>query len=74
MRKTAQETAFLKRRDQPVDTGLGREIQGLLHLVEGRRDAAFLDPLMDEHEQFVLFTGEHRRTSKNKAQTLADVL
>jgi hypothetical protein len=35
------------------------EDKGFIHLVKGRRDAGFLDPLMDEHEQFVLLAGEH---------------
>jgi hypothetical protein len=59
MGKPAQEAALLKRRDEAVDAGLGRQIERLLHLVERRRDAGFLDPLMDEHEKFVLLTGEH---------------
>ena len=57
--KATQEAAFLQRCDQAVNAGLGRQVQRLLHLVERRRDAGFLDPLMNEHEKFVLLTGEH---------------
>jgi len=57
--QAAQEAAFLKGGDQPVDPRFRGEIQGLLHLVERGRDAGFLDPLMDEHEQFMLLAGKH---------------
>jgi hypothetical protein len=61
VRQAAQEAPLLEGGDQPVDAGLGGQVQGFLHLVEGRRDPGFLDPLMDEHEQFVLFAREHRQ-------------
>ena len=60
VRQTAQETTLLKRRDQPVNAGFGRQIEGLLHFIERGRNAGFLYPLMNKHEQFVLFAREHR--------------
>ena len=38
----SDEAALLERRDQPVDAGLGSQVEGVLHLVEGRRDAGLL--------------------------------
>jgi len=58
----AQEPALLKRRDQPVDTGFGFEVQRVLHFIERRRDAALAYPLVDEHQKLVLFAGEHCST------------
>ena len=46
-------------RDQPVDAGVGGEVERHLHFVEGGGDAGLLDPLMDEHEKFVLLAGKH---------------
>ena len=63
----AQEAAFLQRRDQAVDAGLGLEVQRVLHLVEGGRNAAFAHPLMDEHQKFVLLAGQHRFPPKFRA-------
>ncbi len=48
------ETTLLQRLDQAVDAGLGAEIQCILHLVEGRRNAGLLEPPVHENEQFVL--------------------
>src|SRR3546814_382007 len=59
MRQAADEAALLQRRDQPMDARLGLEVERVLHLVEGWRDAGVLDPLLDEHEQLVLLPGEH---------------
>ena len=59
VRQAAQEAPLLQRRDQAVDAGLGGQVQGFLHLVEGRGDAGLLEPLVDEHQQFVLFAREH---------------
>ena len=58
--QAAQEAALLERRDQPVDAGLGRQIQGFLHLVERGGDASLLDPVVDEQQEFALFLREHR--------------
>ncbi len=59
VRQAPQETAFLQRRDQSVDAGLRGEVQGLLHLVERGRHPRLLDPLVDEHKQFMLLAREH---------------
>ena len=58
----AQEAALFQGGDQAVDAGLGFEVQRLLHLVEGGRDAAFAHPLMDEHQEFILLAGQHRQS------------
>jgi hypothetical protein len=42
-----------------VDAGLGAKVEGILHLVERGRDARFLHPLVDEHQQFVLLARQH---------------
>ena len=55
-----EEAALLERRDQPVDARFGAQIERVLHLVKGRRNARFAHTLMDEHEQFVLFARQHR--------------
>jgi hypothetical protein len=44
-----------KRGDQPVDPGLGAQVQRLLHLVEGRRYAIALHTLVDEFQKIALF-------------------
>ena len=59
VRKPANEAAFLKRRDQPVNAGFGRQIKRILHLVEGRRNAALLHTFVDEEKKFVLFARQH---------------
>jgi hypothetical protein len=70
VRQPAEEAALLQRGDEAVDAGLGGEVQGVLHFVERRRDSGLLDPLMDEHEQLVLFACEHDpETLKNKSPT-----
>ena len=45
--------ALLERRDQPVDAGLGAQVQRLLHLVEGRGDAILLESFVDEVQEIV---------------------
>src|SRR5690606_4580056 len=55
----ANEAALLERRDQPVDAGFRREVERILHLVEGGRDTGFLQPFMDEEKQFVLLARQH---------------
>jgi hypothetical protein len=59
VRQTADEAAFLQRRDQPVDAGFGAQIERILHLIERRRNAILLHALMDEHEQIALLFGQH---------------
>jgi competence protein ComEC len=58
--QAADEAALLERGDQAVNAGFGAQAQGLLHLVEGGRDAIALHPLVDEHQEFVLLPGQHR--------------
>ena len=55
----AQEPTLLQRRDQPVDAGLGPEVQRLLHLVEARRIARGLEMTVDEYQQLVLLARQH---------------
>jgi hypothetical protein len=42
-----------------MDAGLGAEVEGILHLVEGGRNARLLEALIDEHQEFVLLSREH---------------
>ena len=70
VRQAAQKPALLQRRDQAVDARLRRKIQRLLHFIKGGGNPGLLDPLMDEHEKFVLLAGEHGcRALENKALT-----
>ena len=57
--QAADEAALLQRRDQPVDAGFGAQVERVLHLVEGGRNARFLQPLVDEAQQLELFAGQH---------------
>ena len=59
VRQPADEAALLERRDQPMDAGLGAQIERVLHLVEGGRNAGFLEPLVDEAQKLALFLGQH---------------
>jgi predicted membrane metal-binding protein len=59
MRKPAYEASFLKRGDQPVDTGLRTKVECRFHLIEGRRHARLLEALVDKHQQFELFARQH---------------
>ena len=68
--EAADEAAFLQRRDQAVDARLGRQVQRLLHLVEGRRNARLPDALMNEHQEFVLFLREHGAESRTRREPL----
>ncbi|MNI51588.1 hypothetical protein D3C73_1063210 [compost metagenome] len=68
MGQTADEAAFLQRRDQAVDAGFGRQVQRFLHLVEGRRNARLPDALMNEHQEFVLFLCEHGGESRTRRE------
>ncbi len=53
------EAALLQSLDQTVDSRLGAQVQRVLHLVEGRRHAGLLQPLVHEHEEFVLLARQH---------------
>ena len=56
---TAQEATLFQGGDQAVDAGFGFQVQRLFHLIEGRRNAGFAHPLVNEHQQLVLFAGQH---------------
>ena len=60
VRQPPDEAALLERGDEPVDAGLRPEVERVLHLVEGGRDAALLQPLVDEQQQFELLARQHR--------------
>ncbi len=68
--QAAQEAAFLQGGDQPMDAGLGGQVERLLHLVEGWRYAGFLDPLMDEHEQLMLLARQHLRRPSEQSKNV----
>ena len=61
--QAADEAALLQRRDQAVDAGLRAQIERVLHLVEGGRNPALLQPLMDEAQKLELLAGQHRVVS-----------
>jgi hypothetical protein len=42
-----------------VDAGLRAQIERILHLVERRRYAGFLQTLIDEAKKFILFARKH---------------
>src|SRR5262249_39864327 len=60
IRQAADEAAFLQRRDEAMDPGFRTQIERVLHLVEGGRDAALFEALVNEAQQFELFSGQHR--------------
>ena len=53
------EAALLQRHDQPMNAGLGAQIERLLHFVEGRRHALVLQALVNETKQLALLPGQH---------------
>ncbi len=57
--QAAQEPALFQGHNQPVDAGLGLQVQGFLHLVERGRHAIAGHPVTDEKEELVLLFGEH---------------
>src|SRR6185312_2631753 len=61
--QAADETAFLQRGDETVDAGLRAQIERILHLIEGGRNAGFLQPFVDETQKFILFAREHLEQS-----------
>ena len=71
--QAADEAALLERRDQAMDAGLGAQIERVLHLVEGRRHAGLLQPLMDKAQQLGLLASQHRR-SPSQARRSGNVL
>ena len=59
VRQAADEAPFLEPGDQAVNAGFRFKPQGVLHFVEGGRDAGFAELLVDIHQKFVLFPGQH---------------
>src|SRR5216684_8540022 len=57
--KAANEAALFKGCDEAMDPGLRAQIQRILHLVEGGRNAGFLQAFADESQEFVLFARKH---------------
>ena len=57
--EAADETALLEPGDQPVDTRLGFEPEGVFHLIEGGRNAGRVEPFVDESEKLVLLARQH---------------
>jgi len=57
--QAADEAAFLQCIDQPVNAGLGSQVERILHLLERRGYATFLQPGLDETQQFLLLEGQH---------------
>ena len=68
MWQSSQESALLKRLDEPVNTGLGLEIDRFLHFLERRSDAALIKIGVDEKQEFLLFPGQHRQTPQNRTK------
>src|SRR3546814_4158000 len=61
--KAAEKPSFFQRADQPVNARFRLEAERLLHLLERRRNAARVEALLDEVEQFMLLRGQHRSFS-----------
>src|SRR5690606_17058169 len=59
VRQAADEAALLQAGDQAVDAGLGPEVERVLHLIKGWRDAVALQVPVDEEQKLVLLFGEH---------------
>ena len=57
--QAANEAALFQRGDEAVDARLRAQVERVLHLVEGGRNAGLLQPLADETQEFVLFAREH---------------
>src|SRR5215469_9286562 len=74
MRQSTQEAALLEASDQAMDTRLRLQPERLLHLVERWRDAVVVEALVDEHQQLVLFTGQHRLSPRNAYQISEQIL
>jgi hypothetical protein len=46
-----------------VNSRLGPQVERILHFVEGRRYAGFLQPLMNEAQEFELLASQHLAVS-----------
>ena len=58
--QAADETALFQGRNKPVNPRLGAQVQGVLHLVEGRRNPGLRQALVDEAQELELLAGQHR--------------
>ena len=61
MGKAADEAALFERCNQTVNSGLGAQVQRILHFVETGRDTITRQPLVDEVQKVQLFLGQHAR-------------
>jgi hypothetical protein len=64
VRHAPDEAAFLESGDKAVDSRLGTQIERILHLVERRRNPAFLQSLVDETQELELFARQHNKAPK----------
>ena len=58
--QAADEAALFQGGNEPVDAGLGAQVEGVLHLVEGGRNAGLGQALVDEAQELELLAGQHR--------------
>ena len=61
--QAADEAAFLKGGNQPVDPGLRLEVERILHFLERRGYAALFETGLDEPDQLMLFARQHRHST-----------
>ena len=59
MGQSADEAALLETGDQAVDPGFRLQVEGILHLVERRRDTMVRQMLVNVGQQLMLFAGQH---------------
>ena len=59
VREPADETAFLQRRDQPMNARLAAQVEGGLHFVKAGRNTVPLHAAMDKFQQIQLLLGQH---------------
>ena len=53
-----------------MNAGLRAKIQGVLHFVEGGRNAVLAEPVVDEAKEFVLLPGQHASADLAEAPNL----
>ena len=59
IRQATNKAAFLEGGDEPMNSRFRPQIEGVLHLVEGRRHTGFGQPLVDEAQELELLAGQH---------------
>jgi hypothetical protein len=59
IRQAANEAALFQCSNETVDTRLRAQVQRVLHLVEGGRNAGFLQAFTDEPQKLILFARKH---------------